>query len=142
MNVYEQLQKMIEEDNNTDTLKEILYELKEIKKLLSKKEFANTKQKRYNKKSQDYYDFVYKLRKELRADVNNNKFPEVNFNNQRLGVNYKGWIYDKETTLELPAKEAFKVYEYLYENRDNLDNLIKKWYNIISLKCYLKTQFV
>jgi len=141
MNVYEQLQKMIEQENSQDTLKEILAELREIKKLLSK-EYANTKQKRYNKKSQEYYDFVYKLRKELRADVNNNKFPEISFNNQRLGINYKGWMYDKETTLELSAKEAFKVYEYLYENRDNLDNLIKKWYNIISLKCYLKTQFV
>ena len=138
MNVYEQLQKMIEQENSQDTLKQILKELKEIKKLLQ----SNQNKQNYKQKPQEYYDFIYKLRKEFKAKIKNNIYPEIIYKNQILGINTKGWIYDKETTLELSAKEAFKVYEYLYENRDILDNLIKKWYNIIGLKCYLKTQFV
>jgi len=121
MNVYEQLQKLIEQENSQDTLKQILKELKEIKKLLQ----SNQNKQNYKQKPQEYYDFIYKLRKEFRTKIKKNIYPEIIYKNQLLGINTKGWLYDKETTLELSAKEAFKVYEYLYENRDNLENLIK-----------------
>lgn len=73
-----------------------------------------------------YFAFVNRLRKKLRADIQNNVYPEIRYRGKTLGINFKGHIYDKETTNELPAHEAFGVYRFLYDNRKNLEEYIIK----------------
>ncbi len=122
MNIYDQVEKLLNQnDEKPDWVCEILFELREIKKLLQK---TNTPYQK-TKKDDKYFAFVNKLREKLRADIINEKYPEIYYNNKTLGINFKGWIYDKSTTKELPAQEAFEVYRFLYENRDNLDKYLK-----------------
>jgi len=121
MTIYDQVEKLL--DSQSDRPKwadEILYELKEIKTIL--KEIRKTRAKPYRDKA--YFDFVDMLRKKMRADIANEKYPEIDYHGRKLGINFKGWIYDKETTKSLPAHEAFEVYRYLYARRDNLDKFV------------------
>ena len=122
MNLYEQLQKLIDAENSKDTLKEILKELREIKKLLIEQNRSDPKA---------YYNFINNIRKEFKTYIDKNIFPEIIYKDRPLVLNHKGHIYDKKSNLELPANEAFKVFRYLYKNKDNLDKLIKIWYNFI-----------
>jgi len=116
VNVYEQLQKLIEYENSQDTLKKILEELREIKKILSN-------DKKHN--SQEYYNFVYKLKKFFKDSISKDKQLEIKYNSKTITINQAGWMYDKDTSLKLSAKEAFDVYKYLYKNQDKFDFLTK-----------------
>jgi hypothetical protein len=121
-NIYEQVEKLLKEDQSKPAwADEILRELKEIKQLLHSQTKTGSKSDR-----SDYFAFVKKLRKELRADLINNIYPEIDYQGRKLGINLKGYIYDKATTQDLPAYEAFAVYRFLYEKRDNLDKYLKK----------------
>ncbi len=122
-NVYEQVEKLLnEQDNHPKWVDEILFELREIKKLLQN----NNRPKRDTQSKTAYFAFVNKLRKEMRADIINDIYPEINYQNRVIGVNFKGHLYDKATTQELPAQEAFAVYRFLYDNRNKLDKYLQK----------------
>jgi len=133
MKLEEEIEKLIAQtenvtyDNNTQ---DIIKELQEIKSYLKKIALSLEKQSKDNKKSyfknKQYYDFVNKLRKELKPDVENNIYPEIIYQTRRLGIHLNGYLYSKETLKKLTAQEAFEVYRFLYENRYNLDKYIRK----------------
>jgi len=122
MNIYDQVEKMLEsEEVRPKWAEEILKELHEIKDLLHQ----NTPSKKpYHDRA--YYKFVNAFREQMRADITQDIYPEINYFGQILGVNFKGFIYDKESTKTLPAHKAFQVYRYLYENQDNIERYIKR----------------
>ncbi len=97
-------------------------ELKEIKLLL--KNISNPRRDR--RKNRDYYQFVNLFRKKMCCDVVNNKYPEVVYRGRKIGVDHKGYLYNKETSNTLPSKEAFELYEYFYKRREKIDQLIVK----------------
>lgn len=125
MNVLNQVEKLLDDrENNPKWAEDILFELREIKTLLKNLQPRTAKNR--EKEKHAYFAFVNRLRKELRADILNDIYPEIHYDNRELGINFKGHIYDKATTEELPAPEAFAVYRFLYENRDRLDRYISK----------------
>ncbi len=122
MNIYEQVEQLLTSQTDRPAwADEILFELKEIKRLLQERKPKS----RYPKKDKAYFAFVNKLREKLRADIQNERYPEIDFHGQSLGINFKGWIYDKKTTEELPAHKAFEVYRFLYDHEDELEKYLK-----------------
>jgi len=122
MNVYEQVEKLLNDTpSRPEWADEMLFELREIKRLLEKMQKNHPAR---NKSKTDYFRFVNKLRKELQADILNDRYPEIHYQGRTLGINLKGFIYDKATTEDLPAHEAFAVYRFLYDNRDKLENYL------------------
>ncbi len=119
MTVFEQVEKMLKEnDTRPEWVDEILFELREIKRLLHETKHPSGKKKR------DYFRFINKLREELRADLARDIYPEIRYKGKKLGINLKGYIYDKTTTKDLPAHEAFEVYRFLYDNRERLEEYL------------------
>lgn len=118
-NIFEKIDKMIHtEDERPAWADEILHELKEIKTLLQQ----HKQPKRRDDKA--YFKFVDMLRDRMRADIAKGNYPEIYYQGRTLGINFKGHIYNKADTLTLPSREAFKIYRFLYENRDKLENYV------------------
>jgi len=125
MNVYEQVEKLLHETpERPEWADAMLFELREIKRLLE--QMQTSRPAAHSKGKADYFRFVNRLRKELRADILNDIYPEIRYDGRELGINFKGYIYDKATTKELPAHEAFAVYRFLYDNRDRLEEYLIK----------------
>jgi len=115
MNIYEKIENLYQNNQEMPTwAKQIINELKEIKTELRN---IDT-QKKPKETTQDYYTFINEFRNTLKAY--NDFYPEVIYENRRLGINFKGHLYDKETTALLPRAEAFKVYEYFYSKKDEI----------------------
>lgn len=121
-NIYEKIDKLYKKDNQNDILKQILSELVQIKNIL--KDMENPR--RNKKKNQDYFDFVNRFRELMKPDTQNEIYPEVHYKGKRIGVNFKGHLYDKDTTHTLPKIEAFALYEYFYEKKDEIEKYIIK----------------
>ncbi len=120
--VYEQLDKLLSDNKQRPPwVDEILFELKEIKTLLKKQQ-----DRRY---SEDYFKFVENFKKRLKNNLVDGKYPEIYFKGKNYGINLRGFIYDKETSQDIPAKDAFEIYYFLYKNKKNLEKFIK--YGII-----------
>jgi len=116
MDIYQKIdeflgEEIFKEDMKEDVLKEILFELREIKALLAKK----TK-----KLPKDYYDFVNDFRAKYKEDPLNGKYPEFRFNGKLLAINEKGLLYNKQNNRILSTNEAFSVFETLYERKDKI----------------------
>jgi hypothetical protein len=114
-NFYKKMEEVFDENNfesqNEDILKEILFELREIKALLARK----------NKKMpKEYYKFINDFRDKLKENPYEGKYPEFNFNDRKLAINQNGLLYDKKTNKLLNTSEAFMVYEKLFEKRDEI----------------------
>ena len=117
-NIYEQIDKMLHSDESKPAwADEILQELKEIKALL------NNKPKK-PKRDREYFKFVDMLRERMRADIDNGNYPEIYYQGKTLGINFKGHIYDKADAKTLPAHEAFRIYRFLYEHKDMLEDYV------------------
>lgn len=122
--VYEKVEKLYEKKSDPlepTWVKELKVELKEIKMLL--KDMQNPR--RNKRKNQDYFNFVNELRKRLKANTNAEVYPELEYKGKRIGANFKGLLYDKATTKTLPAQEAFALYEYFYEKKEQIDSFVK-----------------
>jgi hypothetical protein len=121
--VYDKIEKMYEpnRDNEPSWVNELRLELKEIKALLQGQKRVVVKKK---KKSQAYFDFVRVFRERLMADTEKGIYPEVHYEGRRIGVNIKGFLYDKATTKSLKAYEAFALYEYFYAKKEQIDAFI------------------
>ena len=116
MDIYQKIdeflgEEIFKEEMKEDVLKEVLFELREIKALLAKK----TK-----KLPKDYYDFVNEFRSKFKEEPINGKYPEFRFNGKLLAINEKGLLYNKQTKRILSTNEAFSVFEALYERRDKI----------------------
>ncbi len=116
MNIYKQLDKLLEEESSDcqELMQQILKELKELKTLIKKQDKS------------DYYKFINRIRKELKADIKNNIYPEITYNNKTYGIDFNGFIYDKQTSKTLKPQDAYDIYKFLYRNRNNLSKFIKK----------------
>ncbi len=118
-NIYEQIDKMLNTDESRPAwADEILRELKEIKTLL------NQHKPKKPKRDREYFKFVDMLRERMRADIELGNYPEIYYQGKTLGINFKGHIYDKSDTKTLPSHEAFRIYRFLYENKDILENYV------------------
>jgi len=127
MNLDQMIQNLLKEDKQnliyTDEppnwAKEILQELKEIKILLKKNRYKKT-----NDNKREYYNFVNTLRKKLRVYVKENKHPRIYYNNRYYGISEEGLLYNMHTLNNLPTYKAFEIFEFLYNNKDNLEKYI------------------
>ena len=99
-------------------------ELKQIKSLLQNLSVSTTKPISTKSKSKEYFRFVQTLRERLKADTTKEIYPELHYQNRRIGVNFNGLLYDKETSNIIPRVEAFAIYSYFYEHKENIDKLI------------------
>lgn len=113
MNIYKQIEKIFENEGTLPPswAMELLSEIREIKAQLS------VQTQKIERNSADFYRYVNELRNSMRADTVNNIFPEVMYDNRRLGITFKGLLYDKKTTELLPTEEAFRAYQYLYNHK-------------------------
>ncbi|MEA1892886.1 MAG: hypothetical protein U9N33_09260 [Campylobacterota bacterium] len=121
MNIYEQIDVIFsgEAEDKPKWAEEILGELKEIKQLL--KEQRNSEiHNSTNKASQKFYNFIKEFRISMRANTIKNIYPTFVYNNRKLGVDFKGLLYDKSTSRLLSRDEAYTVYKYAY-NQQNHD---------------------
>ncbi len=122
MTIYEQIDKMLSQDSDRPKwVDEILFELKEIKYILKN----SSKTIRKPQKDKAYFEFVNVLREKMRASITDGKYPEIYYQKRTLGINFKGWIYDKETSDVLPSYKAFEVYKFLYNQKENIDKFLK-----------------
>ncbi len=129
MNLYEKIEKLYRESEKKaegegekespakSSCEEIMEELKEIKEILLKN-YKKTKNLDISMRK-----FVSEFRERLKPDVENDHYPEVEYNGRRLGVNFKGLLYDKETLRLLSTSEAFEVYRHFY--REHLEKINK-----------------
>jgi len=122
-NVYDKIEKMYEpnRDEEPSWVNELRLELKEIKALLQGQKKLYVKKK---KKSQAYFDFVKLFRERLMADTEKGVYPEVHYQGKRIGVNIKGFLYDKASTKSLKAYEAFALYEHFYAIKEQINSFI------------------
>ncbi len=120
MKLQDEIEKLLSTDSNTtnELLTAILKELKQINQ--------NLKQtpKTANKKSRNYYNFVNKLRDDLKPNPNKDIYPTINYNSREIAITSNGYLYDKKSNENLKAYEAYKIYDFLYRNRDNLNEYI------------------
>lgn len=113
MNLYQKIEDLYQENNKVkknqqdDINTQILVELRQIKDLLS------TNYVKPKTIDSSFREFIAKFRKNLMP--NENTYPEINYKNQILGVNYKGLLYDKSTSNLLSRSDAFEVYGYFYQ---------------------------
>ncbi len=117
----QQIEKLVsnQEDTTNDLLQQILQELKKVN--INLKRLNNIPK---NRKKQDYYNFINKLRKDLTPIPEQNIFPQINFKDRHIGVTKNGYLYDKETNAKLKPHQAYEIYEFLYQNRDKLEQFV------------------
>ena len=66
--------------------------------------------------SEAYFEFVTKLRGKMRANVEKNYYPSIKIDGMKLGIDFKGLLYDRKTHRTLPRALAFEVYHKLYDH--------------------------
>lgn len=115
MNMHDKIQKIFSQTRSDapEWAIELLEELKSIKHLL---EATKQEQRSYSDRS-SFYDFINNFREEMKADVANNIYPEIEYQSKKIGVNFRGLLYYKGDASLLKRQDAFKVYRYLYENK-------------------------
>lgn len=116
MDIYEKIDAIFagEAEEKPPWAEEILDELREIKSLLKENQAPQKHSVTSYENSTGLYTFVKEFRRSMRADTLNNIYPTFVYKGKRLGVDFKGLLYDKESTRILPRAEAYKVYEYAY----------------------------
>ncbi len=116
--IYNQIDNIFDNSQNSGDkilLDDILNQLKEIKELLKTNNKPITPKESI---SEDFYQFIKDFRKSLKADINKDIYPEVEYKGRKFGVNNRGLLYDKDTTRFISKQEAFKIYRYFYKNRE------------------------
>lgn len=130
MNVFEQIENIYSGENESKPAwaNDMLAELQEIKRLLqSLNRSQPTPSEEWKPsafKQNDYYTFVNQFRKSLQPNTATNYYPTFIFKGRKLGVNFKGWLYDKQSTKPLSKQEAFAVYSYAYSQHKTQEHKI------------------
>lgn len=117
MTVYEKIEKIFQhqELDRPAWADEILQELRQINAKLDAKPLMHVQNHSY--KQDDFYEFIKNFRIQMKADIVNNVYPEVEYNGKRYGINFNGLLYNKETTATISTAEAKIIYRFLYENK-------------------------
>ena len=89
-------------------------ELKELREKLATPTPSRNASDKYS--SEAYFAFVTKLRGKMRANVEKNYYPSINIDGMKLGIDFKGLLYDQKTKRTLPRALAFEVYHRLYDH--------------------------
>ncbi len=112
--IYKKIDAIFENELNQKPawVHEILDELKQLNAKLEQHE------QQEQKRDKAFYRFVKEFRSNMCADTLNSRYPKISHNNHVLGVNFKGLLYDVKSSKLLTTKEAFRVYESLYKQRD------------------------
>jgi len=112
--IYKKIDSLFENELNQRPawVDEILDEIKELNFRLEKHEQKEAK------RDKEFYRFVKEFRAKMCADTQQSRYPKINYNKRLLGVSFQGLLYDVKSSKLLPTKEAFRVYEYLYKQRD------------------------
>ena len=125
MNVYEQIESIFsgEAEEKPQWASELLEEIREVKTLLKEqKELLTHKSYQpsttYPQKRNGFYSFIKEFRISMRANVVKNNYPSFDYYGRKLGVDYSGLLYDKESSRTLSREEAFKVYSYAYRHKN------------------------
>jgi hypothetical protein len=129
MNIYEQIDTIFsgEAEERPQWAGKILEELKEVKVLLQEQRELLKNQptqvhtsypQNRQKIDREYYNFIKQFRISMKADTKNNNYPTFEYNGRKLGVAFSGLLYDKKDSKTLSRKEAFRVYRYAYEHKD------------------------
>ena len=66
--------------------------------------------------SDEYFNFVTKLRGKMRANVEKNYYPSIKIDGMELGIDFNGLLYDRKTNRTLARALAFEVYHKLYDH--------------------------
>ncbi len=123
MDIYSKIDAIFSEEaeEKPKWAREILNELKEIKTLLEehKQHKAPATQSRQN----NLYKFIKEFRTAMRADTIEGVYPTFEYQNQKLGVDFKGLLYNKKTSHILGRDEAFRVYKYAYNLHKHDENI-------------------
>ncbi len=93
---------------------ELASELRELREKLKTTALSENMTGKYS--SDDYFAFVTKLRGKMRADVEKNYYPSIKIDGMKLGIDFKGLLYDQKTQRTLPRILAFEVYHKLYDH--------------------------
>jgi hypothetical protein len=115
-NIYEKIEKIFQQDATLPPqwALELMNEIREVKQLLQNREKPRASN------NLNFYAFVNKFRESMKADAEKSIFPEIQYNHQAIGVDSKGHLYYKENAKTLQTNEAFRVYRFLYENKDKV----------------------
>lgn len=116
MNIFDQIDTIFsgEAEDKPKWAEEILNQLTEIKTLLQ--EQNNSKPKRIN---HNFYTFIKEFRNSMKANTIKNVYPTFLYHGRKLGIDFKGYLYDKESLKVLSKDEAYIVYKYAYNHQDN-----------------------
>lgn len=116
MDIYEKIDAIFagEAEEKPPWAEEILDELREIKSLLKENQAPQKRSRTSYKNTHGLYAFIQEFRRSMQADTLNNIYPTFIYKGKSLGVDFKGLLYDQKTTQTLPTEEAYKVYEYAY----------------------------
>lgn len=122
MDIYEKIDIMFsgEAENRPKWADDLLDELKEVKSLLLELKSTQNLNVTANNLDRQYYNFVKQFRINLSPDLQNNIYPTYHYKNQKLGIDIKGLLYDKETTRTLLKYEAFDAYRFAYDHQNTI----------------------
>ena len=70
--------------------------------------------------NRNFYAFIKEFRISMRADTLKGIYPTYICDNRRLGVDFQGLLYDKESSKILSKDEAYIVYKHAYNNQNNV----------------------
>lgn len=125
MDIYEKIDAIFsgESEEKPQWARDILDELREIKTLLNEHMQPQIKRATSYNDNDGLYAFIKQFRVSMRADTNKSIYPTFEYQGKNLGVDFKGLLYDKETTRILPRDEAYRVYRYAFDTQKYSKNI-------------------
>lgn len=113
--VYQKIDAIFAEELDTPPVwaKELMEEIQSLKEMVAKGE------QRAKKRDKAFYLFIKEFRHSMLPNTEKCLYPKVqDYKGRKLGVNFKGLLYDVKSSNLLSTSEAFKVYGYLYKKKD------------------------
>lgn len=98
MNLYEEIDKLF--DDSEDKVDKVLKKIEEFEKK--------------TKKQEEFKQFKKNFIIKYKEDPKNGFFPEFDYKGRVLGINYKGYLYYKDSGKILDKFEASRVFEFLF----------------------------
>jgi len=117
-NIFLKIDKIFEGDEDIPPrwAKELLCEIREIKKLL-KNEKVEIPTLKAKQNGSDINSFIRGFRKMLKKDE------KFNYQARELSFNTKGLLYDINTKAELSSSEAYLAYGYIFKNNIKIEKI-------------------
>jgi len=116
-NIFSKIDKIFELENDTTPkwAQELLFEIREVKKLLQKETIAP--KTTICQRGTDIKSFIMNFRKTVKQDE------MFIYQGRELGINSRGLLYDINTNSILKTQEAYEVYGYIYKHDTEIKNI-------------------